>query len=605
MIGLLKGLQATIGHLFTRKVTVQYPEERRELPERSRGLIRTRLKPQTDDPRCVSCTFCEQICPAVAIKVIYNDGQPEKVWTLDAGAGPMLASFSRGDDALGLEEWPGGGEAAPGRDGCLASSLLDAGELSSLSLARTARSSGTWLSQVYGVATFYDQLGAGAAATAAEPGMPAFRGAAGDFPPMLTGSLDAIDPEKIDTYMAAGGYRGVTEALAGMEPEEVADEVAISGLRGRGGSGFPTGSKWRQVLKADAPLKYVICNGHEGDPGSCKDRFLLENSPHSVIEGMIAAAYAVGATEGIIYLSAENRTAAERIRTAVRQAEEQGLLSSGTQPGGGLAFSVRVVTVPEAYVGGEETALIAALAGERPMPTVRPPYPGESGLNGLPTLIENAETLAAIPWILNNGARAFQKTGAPNAPGTKLYNLMGAVKSPGLYEATLDITIKKLVEGYAGGFTRKVKAALVGSVCGGFLTPGLFDIPLDYDSLAEAGGNLSAGTINILDGGACVVDTVRQGLAFTAKESCGKCVPGRMGTWRLHDILERICSGKGAAADLELAADLAADTADGALCFLGRGAVRPLLTALEFFRQEFEEHIGEKKRCAAGRCRLK
>lgn len=602
MIGLLKGLQATISHLFTKKVTVQYPEERRELPERSRGLIRTRLLPDSNDPRCIACTFCEQICPATAIRVEYEHRQGEKSWSLDAGAGPMLTSFAQDKSTIELKEWPGDGQAALPEGGCLAGSLLDAGALTSLTLAKTAASSGAWLSQVYGVATFYDQLGPGTVTLEPEPEMPRFRGRAGDCPAMLTANLDTIDPEDIETFAASGGYAGVTRALTEMEPAEVADEVAVSGLRGRGGSGYPTGSKWKQTLLAASPEKYVICNGLEGDPGSFKDRFILENNPHLVIEGMIAAGYATGAREGIVFLGTESARAAELVGKAIEQAAERGMLGNEI-PGTGFSFSVRVVTAPKAFAGGEETALIATLEGERPMPKVRPPYPGESGLYGRPTVVENVETLALVPWILNNGARAFQKVGGSNAPGTKLFTLRGAVKNPGLYEATLDTTIKQLVETNAGGFAGEPVAALVGSATGGFLTPGLFDIPLDYDSMAEAGGNLSSGAINILAGGDCIVDAARESLAFTCSEACGKCVPGRLGTWRLSDIMEKICSGSGEISDLDLALDLAADTADGALCFLGRGAVKPLQTAINFFRPAFEEHINDKN-CPAGRCRL-
>lgn len=603
MIGLLKGLQATISHLFTKKVTVQYPEQRRQLPERSRGLIRMRLKPESEESRCDSCTFCEQICPAVAIKVVYENKQPGKVWTLDAGAGPMLACFNRGEDALGLEKWPEaeGGVPADVRDGCLAGSLLDAGELTSRALSRTAGKNGVWLSQVFGIATFYDQLGPGAVEVEPAPEMPEVRSPAGDFKPVLLANIESIDPENINSYMAVGGYSGLTRAVTGMSPEAVAEEVAASGLRGRGGSGYPTGAKWQSVLGQEAPQKYVIGNGHEGDPGSFKDRFLLERNPHAVIEGMIIAGYAVGAGEGIIYISAENGLAIERVRQAIEAADAEGFLSQDNSGGG--PFSLRVVAAPRAFIGGEESALIATLAGQRPMPRVRPLYPAESGFNRKPTLVDNVETLATVPWILSNGAQAFRETGHIQAPGTKLYALSGAVRKPGIYEATLDITVKKLVEELAGGFTGKARGALVGSVTGGFLPPGLFDIPLDYDSMAEAGGNLSSGAITVLGENNCIADIARQCLSFTAAEACGKCVPGRVGTWRLLGIVEKICSGGADMADLELALDLAADVGDGALCFLGGGAVKPLVTGLKFFRHEFEEHVTDR-RCAAGRCSL-
>ncbi len=602
MIGLLKGLKITGAHLFRRKVTVQYPEERRQLPERSRGLIRLRLKADALTPRCIACTFCEQVCPAVAIKVIYDDKQPEKVWRFDAGAGPMLSFFNKGEKAVGIPEWPRAGLkcAAPERHGCLANSLLDAKELTEEVLTATAASSGAWLSQVFGVATFYDQLGPGAPALGPEPEEPPARVTAEGCPPILLGNIGNVDPENIESYSGAGGYKAVTKTLTEMAPAEVVDEIAVSGLRGRSGSGFPTGRKWQVAAAQSAVTKFIICNGEEGDPGSIKDRVILEENPHAVIEGMILAGYAVGAGEGIIYLSAENRLAVERIRRAAEQAEDRGLLADEL-PGTGFTFSIHVIEAPRAPVGGEETALIAALEGNRPMPGVRPPYPAEKGLRGMPTVVENVETLATVPWIINNGARAFQQLGAPHAPGTKLFTLLGAVGKPGLYESTLDTSLKKLIVTEAGGFTGQAKAALIGTVWGGFLSPGLFDIPLDFDSIREAGGDLSSGTINVLGEDACIVDAVRKCLAFAAAESCGKCVPCRLGTWRLLDIVEKICLGKGSEADIELAEALAGDVQAGALCGLGRGAVQPFLTGVKFFRDEFLEHAAEG-RCRAGKC---
>lgn len=602
MIGLLKGLKITGAHLFRKKVTVQYPEVRRQLPLRSRGLIRLRLKDDAATPRCIACTFCEQVCPAVAIKIIYDEKRPEKVWRFDAGAGPMLSFLNRGEKAVAMPPWPTGepGQAAPGRYGCLASSLLAAGELSEDELAATALKSGVWLSQVFGVATFYDQLGPGAPQLGPERQEPPARVTAAGCPPILLGNVGKVDPESIKDYTGAGGYKAVTKALTEMAPAEVVDEIAVSGLRGRSGSGFPTERKWQVAARQKAAKKFIICNGEEGDPGSIKDRVILEENPHAVIEGMIVAGYAAGAREGIIYLTAENQLAAERIRRAVGQAAGNGLLEEEL-PGTDFSFSIRVIEVPRAPVGGEETALIATLEGRRPMPGVRPPYPAEKGLRGMPTVVENVETLATVPWIISSGAGAFRQLGAEHAPGTKLFTLLGAVESPGLYEATLDTSLKKLVATEAGGFISEPRAALVGSVWGGFLSPGLFDIPLDFDSIRETGGDLSSGTIRILGQDECIVDMVRQCLAFASGESCGKCVPCRLGTWRLLDIVERICSGEGSEADLELAEALAADIKAGALCGLGRGAVRPLLTGLKFFRDEFLEHAAEG-RCRVGKC---
>jgi len=610
MIGLLKGLQATMSHLFSRNVTVQYPEVRRELPQRSRGLIRLRLKDDARTPRCIACTFCEQVCPAVAIKIIYDDVRAGKVWSFDAGAGPMLSCFNRGEKPLGIA-WPAGSEnggaadaadsgAAP--EGCIASSLLDAAELTEAVLTRTALKNGVWLSQVFAIATFYEQLGPGKPAKKPDGEPPAARVTAEGCPPILLGDTGAVDPENIDSYAGAGGYQAVTRTLTEMSPAEVIDELSISGLRGRSGSGFPVGRKWKLAAETEAPQKYVICNAEEGDPGSVKDRVILEENPHAVIEGLIVAGYATGASEGYIYIGVENATAAARIRKAVEQARERGLLGKEL-PGTDFRFSVTVVEVPRAFMGGEETALIATLEGRRPMPSPRPPYPAEKGLRGMPTVVDNVETLATVPWIINNGARAFQQIGAANAPGTKLFTLRGAVARPGVYEATLDTSLKKLATDEAGGFTGTPRAALVGSLGGGFLSPGLFDIPLDFDSISETGGDLSSGTISVLGDADCVVDVVRQSLAFFSRQSCGKCVPCRLGNWRLLEIMEKICAGQGSEADIGLAADLAADIRDGALCGLGRGAVRPLLTGLKFFRDEFIRHAAEGS-CSAGKCNM-
>lgn len=604
MIGLFKGLQATISHLLTRPVTIQYPEQRRQLPERSRGLIRLRLKPGSYEPRCISCTFCEQLCPATAIKVIHGEEQPGKLWTLDAGAGPMLDHLLEGTAAVGGNGWQetGTGKATP-RRGCLAESLLDAAEITPLSLTRIARREGVLLSQAYSVATFYDQLGPGAPGKAAEAPTPGKIVTAAGCPPLLLGNHGKIDPESIDDYSGGGGYQSVTKSLTEMTPAEAVEVIADSGLRGRGGSGTATARKWEQAAGGDSRIKFIICNADDGDRDSCKDRSLLENNPHAIIEGMIVAGYATGTARGIIYLDAGFTLAAERIRHAVEQAGDKGLLGEEL-PGTGFVFAIDVVTVPRAFIGGEETALIATLENRRPMPEVRPPYPSSSGLKKKPTIIENAETLANIPWIISNGAEAFREIGSPGSPGTKLYTLSGAVGQPGLYEATLDTSLKKLVEESAGGFAgSRPKAALVGGTGGGFLSPGLFDIPLDFDAMAEAGGDLSSGAIRVFGDDDCIVDAVRRCLEFSSAESCGKCTPCRLGTRRLHEAVSRICTGVARTGDLELAADLARDIGDSAFCNLGRGAVRPLLTALNFLQDEFVDHA-ENHTCKSGRCTL-
>ncbi len=605
MIGLFKGLHATISHLLTKKVTVQYPEERRELPPRSRGLIRLRLMPGSYEPRCISCTFCERICPAAAINIVYDETRPGKVWTLDAGTAPLLCQLIEGNAAVGSEPWPESGHsAAAPRRSSLAASLMDSEQLTPRSLVKTARRDGVSVSQAYGVATFYDQLGPGAPERVIEAPTPAEGITAGGCPAILLGNHGRIDPESIDDYSSNGGYQSVTRSLTEMMPAEVVEEIAISGLRGRGGAGRATSKKWKQALETEAAEKYIICNANEGDRDSFKDRSLLENNPHGVIEGMVLAGYATGARQGIVCLCADFALAAERLKLAIDQAVARGILENEL-PGTGFSFSIELVTVPRAFIGGEETALIATLEGRRPMPGLRPPYPSRQGLRGAPTVVESPETLANIPWIIANGARAFQEIGAKNAPGTKLFTLSGAVANPGLYEATMDTSLLKLVTAAAGGFDgRQAKAALVGGTGGGFLSPGLFDIPLDFDAMAEVGGDLSSGAIRVLDDGDCIVDTVRQCLAFSASESCGKCTPCRLGLRRLLEIIDRVCMGTSRASDLELAVDLAQDIGDSAFCQLGRGAVKPLLTGINFFHDEFIEHV-EGGKCGAGRCGLK
>lgn len=604
MIGLIKGLQATISHLMTRKVTVQYPDVRRELPNRSRGLIRLRMKEQLK-PRCISCTFCEQICPAIAIKVVYSDKQPEKVWRHDAGAGTMLNRLNLGQHAIGMEPWPTGspGKPAPEADGCLAAAFIGADELTPLVIARAARKNGIWLSQAFGVATFYDELGPGAPSLKEEAPLPPVHGAVSGCPAILTAGFGDVDPESIESYAKAGGYEALKEMLTGSSPQEVIKQISSSSLRGRGGSGFLAGAKWQAVSDAGASQKYIVCNGLDGDEGSFKDRALLQNSPHRIIEGMIIAAYATGASAGYLCLNAASRTAVKRARLAVEQAEERGFLGKAL-PGTVAGFNIKVTPLPEAFITGEETALISTLEGKRPQSRVRPPYPSQKGLFGKPTLVHNAETLATVPWILKNGAGEFKKTGAGNAPGTRLFTLQGAVNQPGIYESPMDMSLKKLVESEAGGFAPgAARGALIGGTGGGFLSQGLFDIPLDYDSLKETGGDLSSGSIQVLGESDCVLDTVRACLSFSVAQSCGKCVPDRLGGKRLLDIMERICRGEGRENDLQLAEELAEDIAAGSLCGLGRGAVKPFLTALKFFPNEFEEHVKDKK-CSAKKCRM-
>jgi NADH-quinone oxidoreductase subunit F len=601
MIGLFKGLHATISHLLTKKDTVQYPEKRHKLPERSRGLLRMRLMPESFEPRCISCTFCEQTCPATAIKVLYDEVRPGEVWTLDAGAGPMLCNIGHGQSAIGSSGWSGNGAGRAPERGCLAASLMDAGELTPAILTRTARRDGVPLSQAFGVATFYDELGPGEPSRESVPPAPGTGTVAEGIEPILLVNHGQLDPpEDIEGYSRHGGYQSVTRSLTEMTPEEVLAEITASGLKGRGGGGYEVAAKWRQARDSRGLRKYIICNTDESDRDSIKDRSLLENNPHAVIEGMMVAGYATGADKGVIYLCADYELAAERVSRAIEQATHKGILGEEI-PGTKFSFKLAVVAVPRAFLGGEETVLLNVLQSRRPMPEMRPPYPAESGLKGMPTVVENTETLAAVPWIINHGGSAFNTIGNANSPGTKLFMLAGAVAEPGLYEATHDFSLKRLVTESAGGFIGEPQGALVGGTGGGILSPGLFDIPLDYDALAETGGDLSAGTIMVLGRDDCVVSTVRRCLDFSAGESCGKCTPCRLGLSRLSEMIGSVCMGEGDPGVIDLAAELARDIADSAFCNHGRTAVKPLLTGLEFFADDFQAHA-EGKGCASGKC---
>ena len=605
MIGLLKGLQATISHMLTRKVTVQYPEERRILPERSRGLIRLRLKEDGYEPRCISCTFCEQTCPGAAIKLSFKEARPSKVMTLDGGAGPMLCWVQPGSQTLEIGDWSGNGEASlpPDRGSCLAASFVGAEELTPKILARVASKNGVWLSQAFAVASYYDQLGPGKPGKTEALEYPQEYVTVAGCPPVILSGFAAGDPLDIEAYGTDGGFKATVERIAAMTPAEMTEEVTASGLRGRCGSGFLTGTNWRETLAAKGKAKYVICNASEGDLDSYKDRTILEQSPFRVIEGMMIAGYATGARQGIIYIESRYALAIERLQAAIGAARDKRLLEAPIE-GSGFDFSITVLVVPDAYAGGEETALIEAIEGRRPMPRVVPPHPSTKGLYGKPTIVENVETMATLPWIMANGASEFRQIGAEHAPGTRLFALSGAVARPGLYEAPMTWSLKKLGEA-AGGFQGEARAALIGAPGGGFLSAGLFDIPLDYDSIAETGGNLSSGTIRVIADTTCIVQLTRECLSWSASQACGKCVPDRLGTRRLLEIIDRVCSGKGRDDDLALAEELASDIHEGSLCALGRDAVKPLLTGLKFFQQEFKDHIGRGGTCKSGKCALK
>jgi NADH-quinone oxidoreductase subunit F len=403
-----------------------------------------------------------------------------------------------------------------------------------------------------------------------------------------------IDPLRIDDYLARDGYRALAACRADLTPDEVIAAIAAAGLRGRGGAGFPTARKWALGRAQSDPVKYVICNGDEGDPGAFMDRLVLESDPHRVLEGLAIAAYAIGAAEGFLYIRAEYPLAVERVRAAIRQAEQRGLLGS-------LRLEVREGA--GAFVCGEETALIQSLEGKRGMPKLRPPYPVERGFRGKPTIINNVETLACVPWIIRHGAAAFAALGTPTSRGTKVFSLAGKINRGGLIEVPMGIAIREVVEDIGGGIRngRQFKAVQLGGPSGGCIPARLADTPIDYEALAQTGAIMGSGGLVVLDDRDCMVDIARFFLKFTQAESCGKCTFCRIGTKRMLEILERLCAGQGRPDDLEKLEILADYVSRGSLCGLGQTAPNPVLTTLRYFRDEYEAHLNER-RCPAGRC---
>jgi NADH-quinone oxidoreductase subunit F len=401
-----------------------------------------------------------------------------------------------------------------------------------------------------------------------------------------------IDPLNIDDYLARAGYQALAKCRE-LPPGDVIEAIANSGLRGRGGAGFPTGVKWKLARANADPVKYVICNGDEGDPGAFMDRLVLESDPHRVLEGLAIAAHAVGATQGYFYIRAEYPLAVRHTRAAIRQATERGLL-------GALRLEVREGA--GAFVCGEETALIQSLEGKRGMPRLRPPYPVERGFRGKPTVINNVETLACVPWILRHGAEAFAAFGTKTSRGTKVFALAGKINRGGLIEVPMGITIREVVEEIGGGIKqgRQFKAVQLGGPSGGCIPARLADTPIDYDALAQTGAIMGSGGLVVLDERDCMVDIARFFLKFTQAESCGKCTFCRIGTKRMLEILERLCAGKGRRDDLEKLATLADTVSRASLCGLGQTAPNPVLTTLRYFREEYEAHLAG--RCPAGRC---
>ena len=403
-----------------------------------------------------------------------------------------------------------------------------------------------------------------------------------------------IDPLNLDDYLARDGYRALRACRENMTPAEAVAAIQDSGLRGRGGAGFPTGRKWELGRSQPGDTKYVICNGDEGDPGAFMDRAVLESDPHRVLEGLAIAAYAIGANDGFLYIRAEYPMAVRHVRAAIAAATERGLL-------GGLKFEVREGA--GAFVCGEETALIRSLEGGRGMPKLRPPYPVERGFRGYPTIINNVETLACVPWILRHGAAAFAALGTATSKGTKVFALAGKIHRGGLVEVPMGITIRQVVEEIGGGIKtgRKFKAVQLGGPSGGCIPASLADTPVDYDALARTGAIMGSGGMVVLDDRDCMVDIARFFLRFTQAESCGKCTFCRIGTKRMLEILERLCEGEGQKGDLEKLEELASFVSRGSLCGLGQTAPNPVLTTLRYFREEYEAHLNER-RCPAGRC---
>lgn len=413
----------------------------------------------------------------------------------------------------------------------------------------------------------------------------------------------SIDPESIDAYLAAGGYRALRKTLGSLKPAEVVDIISRSGLRGRGGAGFLTGAKWKFAADAPGREKYIVCNADEGDPGAFMDRSVLESDPHRVLEGMLIGGYAIGASVAYIYVRAEYPLAVKRVNMAIEQAAAKGFLGRNIL-GSGFDFEVLVREGAGAFVCGEETALIASIEGERGMPRVRPPFPAQKGLWGKPTNINNVETWANVPWIVNNGAEAFGAMGTEKSKGTKVFALAGKIRRGGLVEVPMGITLREIVEDIGGGSPtgRPIKAVQTGGPSGGCIPASLFDTRIDYDELTRTGAIMGSGGMVVMDESSCMVDIARYFLNFTARESCGKCTFCRIGTTRMLEILRRITEGRAAESDLALLEELAEKVKATSLCGLGQTAPNPVLTTLKYFRHEYEAHIRDRK-CPAKVCK--
>jgi len=411
-----------------------------------------------------------------------------------------------------------------------------------------------------------------------------------------------INPENMADYIANDGYTALTRALFELTPEQVIEEVKTSGLRGRGGAGFPTGMKWSFVRAAEGDKKYVVCNADEGDPGAFMDRSVLEGDPHAVLEGMMICGYAVGADEGYIYVRAEYPLAIQRLKIAIAQAEEYGILGDNIL-NSGFNFRIKIKAGAGAFVCGEETALLTSIEGNRGMPRVRPPFPAQKGLWGKPTNLNNVETYANVPQIIRNGGAWYAAMGTEKSKGTKIFALTGKVNNTGLVEVPMGITMREIIFDVGGGIRdgKKFKAVQIGGPSGGCLPDEQLDLPVDYDSLTAAGAIMGSGGLVVMDETTCMVDVARFFLNFTQAESCGKCTPCREGTKRMLEILTRICEGKGEMEDIDTLERLARVVKNTALCGLGQTCPNPILSTLRYFRDEYEAHIKDK-RCPAHVC---
>ena len=418
----------------------------------------------------------------------------------------------------------------------------------------------------------------------------------------IIGNNIKIDPKCIDDYLALGGYSALTKALFQMTPQQVVEEVKKSGLRGRGGGGFPTGIKWEAARKAPSETKYVIVNADEGDPGAFMDRAVLEGNPHSILEGLVIGAYAIGSNEGYVYVRQEYPLALENVGVAIKQAQEYGFLGKNIL-GSGFDFNIKVHRGAGAFVCGEETALLLSLEGKPGEPRARPPYPATSGLWGKPTNINNVETWANVPLIVNKGSDWYSQSGTASSKGTKIFSLVGKIRNTGLVEVPMGATLRDIIYKIGDGIPngKKFKAVQTGGPAGGCIPEQHLDLAVDFDELIKAGAIMGSGGMIVMDEDTCMVDVARYFLNFLAQESCGKCSPCREGVKQMHRILTDITEGRGKEGDIELLEELAMSTGKASLCALGRTAPNPVLSTLRYFRHEYETHIKEK-RCPSYTC---